>query len=130
MNGYEKNLFTPPAPFAKVKLRNIENGAELEDVPMLIDTGADVSLIPKSPVKKLNISVDSEAKYELLGFDGNRSVAEVVHLEMFFLKKKFKGQFLLIEQEWGILGRDVLNNVSLFFDGPKLVWGENNFPKS
>jgi hypothetical protein len=36
MNGYEKSLFNPPAPFAKVKLKNLENGAEIEDVPMLV----------------------------------------------------------------------------------------------
>jgi hypothetical protein len=30
----------------------------------------------------------------------------------------------LIDQEWGIIGRDVLNLVVLLLDGPKLTWIE------
>ena len=34
------------------------------------------------------------------------------------------GRFLLTDQEWGLIGRDVLNHVSLLFDGPGLNWSE------
>jgi hypothetical protein len=32
----------------------------------------------------------------------------------------------LLDQPWGILGRNVLNAVSLLFDGPRLVWDEHH----
>lgn len=47
-----------------------------------------------------------------------------IRVDLIFLKKTFKGQFLVVDQEWGLIGRDVLNHVSLLFDGPKLQWGE------
>jgi hypothetical protein len=60
----------------------------------------------------------------LKGFDGNVSVARVVEVDLLFLRRAFKGRFLLIDQEWGLIGRDVLNHVSLLFDGLHLDWSE------
>jgi hypothetical protein len=40
----------------------------------------------------------------------------------FFSIRRFRGQFLLIDQDLGIIGRNVLNFVSLLFDGPRLTW--------
>jgi hypothetical protein len=64
-------------------LRNSEDGETVSDVPMLIDSGADVTL-----------------------------------------RRAFRGRFLVSSQEWGIVGRDVLNHVSVLLDGSQLVWGE------
>jgi len=44
MPDYDAENFEPPAPVAYVTLRNPATGALLSDVPMLIDTGADVTL--------------------------------------------------------------------------------------
>ena len=35
-----------------------------------------------------------------------------------------RGQFLLIDQEWGILRRNILNAISLILDGPDQSWNE------
>lgn len=43
---------------------------------------------------------------------------------MRFLNKTFRGRFLLIDQDWGVLGRDILNLISLLLDGPNLNWKE------
>ena len=48
MPAYDTALFTPPAPLARVKLRNSDSGDTMPDVPMLIDCGADVTLIPRA----------------------------------------------------------------------------------
>jgi hypothetical protein len=60
----------------------------------------------------------------MVALDGSRSFAQAIRVDLIFLKKTFKGQFLVVDQEWGLIGRDVLNHVSLLFDGPKLQWGE------
>jgi len=124
MQGYDSVLFSPPAPLARVTLRDPVSGATVLDVPMLLDTGADVTLIPKSTVDQLGVAHSSEEEYELMGFDGSRSSAQVVRVDLVLLKKTFKGRFLLVDQEWGLLGRDVLNHLPLLFDGPRLQWGE------
>jgi hypothetical protein len=46
MPKYNTEHFDPPAPVAYVTLRNPATGALLSDVPMLIDTGADTTLLP------------------------------------------------------------------------------------
>jgi len=92
---------------------------------MLIDTGADVSLLPREPIAQLIDSALSGDQYELEGFDGTRSLAPAVRLELRFLGRVFRGQFLIVDQSHGILGRNVLNAIPLLLDGPNLSWDEN-----
>ena len=125
MPAYEGRPFEPPAPVARVCLRNPETGMALQDVPMLIDSGADVSLVPLASVNRLGVATDSSMGYELMGFDGSRSVSRVVRLDLLFLGRAFKGQFLLIDQEWGFLGRDVLKHLAILLHGPQSNWSEH-----
>lgn len=99
MPTYDGDPFNPPAPLARVTLRHPSSTASVIDVPMLLDTGADVTLLPKIFVAQLGITVDSNEGYELMGFDGNVSIAQVVEVDLLFLRRAFKGRFLLIEQE-------------------------------
>jgi hypothetical protein len=124
MPAYDATLFDPPAPLARVALRNPENLAILSDVLMLLDSGADVTLLPQASINQLGVAVDAERIYELMSFDGGTSISPVVQLELIFLNRSFRGQFLLIGREWGVMGRDILNHVSLLLDGPNLTWSE------
>ena len=126
MPAYDDRRFFPAAPVLIATLRNPKNGEVLADVPMLIDSGADVTLLPR--VMADSLGIESTGTYELMGFDGTKSLAEAVRAELLFLRKTFRGQFLLVDQDVGILGRDILNNVSLFLDGPRLVWQEQASP--
>lgn len=114
--------FDPPAPVAEVTLRKPDTQKAQSNVLMLIDTGADVTLIPKSIAEKLDLEPVFETQYELLGFAGGINTAYAVKLEMIFLERTFRGQFLLIDEDMGIIGRNVLNGLRLTFDGPRLRW--------
>lgn len=122
MPAYESILFTPPAPLARVTLRHSDSGATRADVPMLLDTGADVPMLPQAAVSELGVTPLNDKSYEIIGFEGQASLSSVVRVEMIFSGLTFRGQFLLIEQEWGILGRNVLNSVTLNLDGSRLLW--------
>jgi hypothetical protein len=122
MGEYDAARFDPPAPLAMVTVRSEQLGVVIHDVPMLLDTGADVSLLPRSHVASL-VGPDA-TQYELEAFDGTRSTAPVVNAELQLLGKSFRGQFLLIDGWHGVLGRNVLNNLALVLDGPALKWGE------
>lgn len=124
MTPYNSDLFDPPAPLATIEVRSLEGESMLVDIPMLLDSGADVTLIPRFCADHLGIRIETDQTYELMGFDGSRSFASVCRLEVIFLNRKFKGRFLLIDQDWGILGRDVLNHISILLNGPKLSWDE------
>jgi hypothetical protein len=77
-------------------------------------------------VNALGVTVHSGTAYKLMGFDGSRSVAQAVQLDLLFLRRTFRGRFLLIDQVWGIVGRDILNHVAILLDGPHLTWSEQN----
>lgn len=66
------------------------------------------------------------ASYELLAFDGRSSAAGVVRAELLMLGRTFRGQFLVIDQEVGILGRNILKALALVLDGPQQTWSEHS----
>lgn len=124
MPSYDAWDFDPPAPVARVTLRNPQSGATISDVQLLLDTGADVTLLPRVAVERLGVQPLANQRYELMGFDGNKSFAPVVMLDVLFLRRAFRGRYLLIEEERGILGRDILNHVAVLLDGPRQQWSE------
>jgi hypothetical protein len=125
MPAYNAEDFRPPAPVALVTIR-ATTGRSIDDVPMLLDSGADVSLIPQGAAVSVLDAIESSKQYEVEAFDGARSLASAVQLELQLLGKSFKGQFLLIDSPYGIIGRNILNAVSLTFDGPSNEWREQS----
>ncbi len=122
MPSYDTALFNPPAPVVRVSLRNPITGSELNNVSMLLDSGADVTLIPALTVKTLGLNTLPEVQYEVIGHDNVSRLSPVVVLEMSFLGKIFRGRFLLTDAEFGIIGRNVMNSLKLVLDGPALNW--------
>jgi predicted aspartyl protease len=84
MPPYDDRLFVPPAPVLTARLRNPRNGTIVPDVPLLIDTGADVTLLPLGAVNAAGIE-QTGASYELLAFDGTSNSAGAVRAELFLL---------------------------------------------
>ena len=124
MPKYESIGYDPPAPVAVVRLRRSSGGTVVNDVPMLIDTGADITLLPRSAVNRLGVTPQIGTPYQLIGFDGTRRVADAVDLDMLLLNKCFRGRYLLTDAAGGIIGRDVLASLRLLFDGPRQEWNE------
>ena len=65
-----------------------------------------------------------DRRYRLLGYDGSVSFYGVVWLELVFLRRTYRGRFLLVDRQYGILGRNVLNTLSIVLDGPQQTWAE------
>jgi aspartyl protease len=122
MPNYDTSRYDPPAPVAEVLLRNRDDASQTTAVIVLLDTGADVTLLPRSVADELGLQAATGINYELVGFDGRRTNANAVQLELLFLNKIFRGYFLLIDDDWGILGRDVLDRIVLLLDGPRHQW--------
>lgn len=68
MPAYDDKLFDPPAPMAKVTLRNPETGVTVSDVPLLIDSGADATVIPQAPVALIGVEAIPGTSYEVEGY--------------------------------------------------------------
>lgn len=126
MPSYDASYFDPPAPVVRVTLRSPDRGVTVPDVLLLLDTGADVTLLRGIAVERLGVPPLAGHRYELISFDGSKSYAPVVALDMLFLNRAFRGRYLLIEEERGILGRDILNHVAVLWDGPRQQWSEHS----
>jgi hypothetical protein len=127
MPAYDDSRFAPPAPVAHVVIRHPDLGEAVSDVPMLIDSGADASLLPKSAIESLGI-VGTGERYQLIAFDGTTSESEAVRADLVFMGRRFRGRYRLIESEIGVLGRDILNHLRLLLDGPKKTWDLSSTP--
>jgi len=124
MPEYDAENFDPPAPVAFVTIRNPATGVMLPDVPMLMDTGADATLLPVDAVRKIGVDIEADSSFEVETFDGESKRLQFAKLDLFFLNKKFAGEYLLINRQMGILGRNVLNNLHLVLDGVRQKWDE------
>ena len=124
MPKYDAEHFEPPAPVAYVTLRNPATGVLLSDVAMLIDTGADATVLPSSAVDQLGIRAEQDSDFEVQVFDGEIKRLKVAKLDPYLLGKKFSGEYLLVDRPIGILGRNILNNIRILLDGPGGKWNE------
>ena len=125
MPDYDAIHFNPPAPIVNAILRHPGNGATVPNVQLLLDTGADVTLLPRFAVERVGVPRRAHEAYEIMGFDGTTSFASVVTAELIVLDHAFRGRFLMIDQDRGILGRDVINQFALLLDGPRRQWSKH-----
>jgi len=76
MPSYDASHFDPPAPVAQVTLRNSHSGATVSDVRLLIDTGADITLLPRTAVEQLGVPIlAGHCRRECVCFLKNSSIA-------------------------------------------------------
>jgi hypothetical protein len=116
--------YDPPAPVVEVTLHGASTGQHVSGVQMLMDTGADLTLVPRASITQLGISEQESLQYELAGFDGHISSFPAVDLDMQVFGHIFRGRYLVIDADEGILGRDVLNEVAVLFDEPQQQWAQ------
>ena len=124
MAAYDSDLFDPSAPLARVTLRAIQTRKIIPDVPMLIDSGSDLTLIPEASIAELGPNLGLDKRVELQGFDGRVTAARSVELDLIFLGITFRGRLAVVDSTVGVLGRNVLNRFAIFLDGPNLNWEE------
>ncbi len=110
--------YAPPFPEVDVTLLNEDSDLDTETLPALLDTGADTSLVPIHHLRHLQAHAFQEAFVRSHWGERQR-----VHL--FRIDIRLNGVTLpgisVIGDERGsevILGRDVLNRLRLFLDGP------------
>lgn len=119
MRSYDDS-FDPPAPVAFVRLIHPQTGAVAENVPMLVDSGADITVLPESAAGLLGVEVVDEVLTKV--FDGSIVPTKVVEVDLKLGKGRFPGRYLLASCDVGLLGRDVLNELVVELHGPTLFW--------
>lgn len=119
MPSYERSGFDPPASVVNARLLG-PNGTRA-DVPLLLDSGADVSVVPLSAVRAVGASI--RPNRTPIRFLGEKEIfVDEADLAVEFLRYRFRGTFLVIESSYGVLGRNVMNALLITLDGPRLQW--------
>lgn len=117
--------YEPPAPTARVAFAQVGAGPDAARVEaqMLVDTGADISLIPRAVVDAINATASGRTM-EVMSFDGHKSARPVVAALMYLGKYKMSVEFLLHDEGeiTGVIGRNILNLLYVVLDGPTAVW--------
>jgi hypothetical protein len=96
-------------------------GGSKSNVPLLIDSGADVSVVPRTAAVAVGARLDrSSAPIQFLV--GPDVTLEQAELAVEFDRYRFRGAFLVVDSGHGIVGRNILNALLLRLDGPRLEW--------
>jgi hypothetical protein len=114
--------YDPPAPIAMVSILNPANGRMATGIPMLLDSGSDITLIPQYLVEQLDLQVDSSISVGLVAFDGTRSRSGTVEIHVKYQSFGFRGRYVLTGERLGGIGRDILNFITLTLKGKSLEW--------
>jgi predicted aspartyl protease len=117
--SYNQQL-TPPAPFVHVTVRPPERGIAVSDLPALVDTAADITVIPARVAEELQLIPLDEVP--IGGFDGRVSWVStfLVQLELRQSTPKVIRVVASRDEPYVLLGRDVLNDHRVILDGPGL----------
>jgi hypothetical protein len=119
MPAYDAGDFDPPAPVARAVVSTAD--LAIPDVPMLLDSGADISVVPRAVAARVGVVVGS-SNVLLQTYDGTQVEAEVAELSLQLGAYRFRGQFVIGDADHGILGRNILNLLVLTLDGPRQQW--------
>ena len=120
MPAYEAEGFAPPAPVVRARLIG-PSAQTIDGVPLLIDTGADVSVVPFEAALAVGTQ-PRPATVPIQFYGGEQTAYQEAEVTIAFLRYRFRGVFLVADAEYGIPGRSILNLLTLSLDGPALEW--------
>ena len=106
----------PPAPVMSL-LVAAPGSAEAVAVPSLVDTGADCTLIPAAVARSLGLPLIDRLRLE--GFGGATQRAPVHAAIVRVAGRRTLARLIAYDTE-AIIGRDLLNQLEIRLDGPRL----------
>ncbi len=108
----------PPAPFLPVRISNLAD-SEPVTIPAKIDSGADITAVPIQLIGQLNLALAGEIQVE--GYDGHPSTINCYDIILQVEHLRVEGLLVIaFNEDYLLLGRDVLNLLKLLLDGPAL----------
>lgn len=121
MNTPYSRTFVPPAAIIEIRLAAPGSARTIGPFPALVDTGADTSLVPKTIL--LALGAPSLFEAQLRGPWGEPHAVVVYLADLFIGTARLPAIELAADEDEVefLLGRNVLNKLPLFLDGPQLV---------
>ena len=120
---YDKNNFNPPAPVLEVVLTTPISGLQGRVIKSsaLLDSGADITVIPHWAAQQLQLKYVDEIQAS--GYDGVPQKTYVYSVKIIFDKiGDFTIRTITTDNDYALIGRDILNKWSLFLEGSDEVF--------
>lgn len=116
--SFDDDGFEPPAPVLPVRIAGLKEHDPAAMLRMLVDTGADCTLIPARIAKSLRLPVVDRVEIQGVGGKGQTATVHAARLRLGTLRALVRVVALGDEC---LLGRDVLNRLVMHIDGPALT---------
>jgi predicted aspartyl protease len=110
--------FDPPAPVLPIRIGGMREDDPAAMLRMLVDTGADCTLIPVRIARSLRLPIVD--KVEVQGVGGVAQSGTVHAARVRIAGLRVVARVVAFEDE-ALLGRDLLNRLMLEVDGPGLI---------
>lgn len=119
--AYESHVYNPPMPILDVGVGLPEADAPVAVVEMIVDTGADVTALPRSLLLRIGAPYFDRAY--LRGVTGKREPVNLYLVTLHIGSLRIAGVTVvsLDAPDNTILGRDVLNQLDIALHGPAEV---------
>lgn len=117
---YDARYF-PPAPSVEIRLGTPGESLSPDPHPALVDTGADISLVPLKHIRPLQ-TVPDDHRYLRSQWGERRKVA-IYSLDIGIGSIRLPALEIVADEQGNeiVLGRNVLNRLAMILDGPKQV---------
>ena len=122
---YDQQNFNPPAPVMEVSLSIPGKQPQLQSVilksPALLDSGADITVIPEQVVQQLQLKYVDEITAS--GYDGVPKQAFIYSVKLIFDDLgSFIVRAIASNNDHVLIGRDILNKWSLLLEGRRKIF--------
>lgn len=114
---YDKR-YNPPAPVIELTVSSLgrKEGVSCE---VLVDPGVNMTCIPEKIIESLGLSPLRTS--QVRDYLGHTSPLPVYPVNISFLTFNMEVEVLPIKSKVGLIGRDILNQMTITLDGRKLV---------
>jgi len=108
----------PPAPLAQVTIANVVHRRRHRNAAALLDTGSDITAIPRSLASEIQIYPIGQIRLEDVQAQTQKVLTYAVQLTVVDLIIP-RLEVILTGLDYAILGRDVLNRLYVLLNGPE-----------
>jgi hypothetical protein len=124
---YERihGTLSEPIPITWINVFNPSDDSKVERVKVIVDTGAGVTCLPQDVIEKLGDLFYTEVDVTSpIDSDKRKLKLCVVSLRLPAQSEPFRDiKVLEIPSNYGIIGRDILNQYRIVLDAPSEQWG-------